>query len=326
MRVDRDSLPQDEITRHAALREYFCDIDATAAMVDGKWCLDLAWPEGAERHVDLALPIGLKWWRPGLRRSEMSGSYTRDGRVLRCLYDSWTLWSWSQWLSRTPDASNRRIVVLHVDDHRDLGSPRLQIANSEYRDLITDSDVSLDQPDTVSLAIKSGAIGMGSFMTPFLRRLPNVEVRHLCQPPKSSASATWKIDHAVVEDELLRPGASRPVVTLAPSEGSGPGSYLQTPDIDDWLSDTDEATLLLHVDMDYFNNRYDGDSDWAENEKRHDPDRDHVLGEIDRVASALKNRGMVSRLEDIVIAYSPGFFPAELWQEADERLARGMEI
>ncbi len=30
-----------------------------------------------------------------------------------------------------------------------------------------------------------------------------------------------------------------------------------------WSNDLGPGPILVHIDMDYFNNRYDGDSDWA---------------------------------------------------------------
>lgn len=176
-------------------------------------------------------------------------------------------------------------------------------------------------------AIESGAIGMGSFMTPFLAAAPQAEVRHLIQPPKGQRTLDFEIRHGVVGDDLIEPGAPRPAVELVPTgAGTGPRRYRMTPSLDDWLSDLDGRRLLLHVDMDYFCNRYDGDSDWRSRVLPLDPPMEAIERRVDEVVAALNKRGLIGRLEDIVVAYSPGFFPAEFWGRTDERLTRGLGL
>ena len=98
------------------------------------------------------------------------------------------------------------------------------------------------------------------------------------------------------------------------------GRYRATNDLNDWLADIGDGPVLLHVDMDYFNNRYDGDGDWIDRMRRLDPPLDAVLAQIDKVAAAMEHGGLIDRIEDAAVAFSPGFFPAELWQPAERRL------
>ncbi|MBZ5763594.1 hypothetical protein LAV84_29830 [Rhizobium sp. VS19-DR104.2] len=276
-----ESLPLDEAERHARLRDYFCDKDAIASLGPSGWDLSFSWPSGRERHIDEKLELGLDWWGKGLKREEMALSRRRSSKLLRCLYDSWTLASWSEWLKRRGGTETlTSLVLLHVDDHRDLGSPRIERNEAGWRDLITHRQISLSDPDTVIEAIESGAIGMGSFMTPFLAAVPLAEVRHLCQPPKAEATRDFVIRIECNSDDLLQPGASRPVATLEPSSGTGAGRYRLTPDVDDWLEGIQGSPLLLHIDMDYFNNRYDGDSDWRDRPARLDIPVEKIFAQI----------------------------------------------
>jgi hypothetical protein len=320
-----ERLPAAPKERHAALREYFCDKDASAIRTHQGWELTLDWPEDAGRHVDPKLTDGLAWWDQQLTRSGMAISTRRNGRILRTLYDSWTLHSWSEWLNRfgTPRTS---IVILHVDDHRDIGSPRLFEEPGCWRDPITGDQVKISNPESISRAIRSGAIGMGSFLTPFLHAFPSSEVRHLCQPPKSIDTQDYHFDLVTQSDDLLDLDARRPAIQLIPSDHqTGPGHYRMTPKIGDWISGIGDGPILLHIDMDYFNNRYEGDSDWLDRRRKLDPPLAIVLDTIDQMVDALGHAGLASRLEDVVIAYSPGFFPGELWQAADERLTAAFE-
>lgn len=179
--------------------------------------------------------------------------------------------------------------------------------------------------DTVRNALLSGAIGMGSFMTPFLHAVPRSEVRHLCQPPKAVGTADFDIRLTTQLDTLLEPGMARPAVELSPaSQGVGPGRYRVTSSVTHWLEGMRPGPALLHIDMDYFNNRYDGDSAWAEFVPRFDPALDEIVAKIDELVTAVSQPGLPCQIEDVVIAYSPGFFPAEFWSVTDARLRAGL--
>jgi hypothetical protein len=325
LRVPLERLPSSPAERHAALRDYFCDKDAEAQADGSAWNLTLTWPNDDERHVDPRLDEGLAWWGQGITRRTMVRARRRSGRVLSALYDTWTLHSWSEWLT-TRRGESEDIVVLHVDDHRDLGAPRLFIEAGGWQDAIANAPWTLNDPGAVEAAIQSGALGMGSFLTPFLHRFPDAEVRHLCQPPKATATRDFRIARTTVADDLLDPGRLRPAIDLKPVAGAtGLGCYRLTPDVSAWLDMVGSGPVLLHIDMDYFNNRFDGDSDWRKRSEPFDPPLDHVLGKIDEMAEALRRTGVGARLEDVVIAYSPGFFPAEFWSAAEARLRPALE-
>jgi hypothetical protein len=89
----------------------------------------------------------------------------------------------------------------------------------------------------------------------------------------------------------------------------------------------EDLPILLHIDLDYFNNRYDCDTDWRERASLHDPDQAVVLTMVDEVFDALEATQTLDRIEDTAIAVSPGFFPSELWaptiERISERLAAG---
>jgi hypothetical protein len=315
-------LPASEGARHAFLREYFCDKDAIATRSDDSWELHLGWPADPERHVDPALERALRWWGDGLTRDTMWQARRRDGKVMTALYDTWSLYSWSEWLQRESSCP-QRLVILHVDDHRDLGSPRLLATGQGFTDAITGAHFDLRRPESVGASIASGAVGMGSFMTPFLHEFPSVEVRHLCQPPKATATQTHLIRLTTDTDQVIAPGRLRPSITLEPANGlSGPGNYLITPDLSAWSGGLVGARALLHIDMDYFNNRYDGDSDWADRHGKLDPPLEQVLSRVREVLASLTHSDVF--VEDAVIAFSPGFFPAELWEPSHELLCRGL--
>ena len=50
---------------------------------------------------------------------------TWSGNGQLSLDDAWTLLAWSRWLKERPDGESppSEVVVIHVDDHRDMMSP-----------------------------------------------------------------------------------------------------------------------------------------------------------------------------------------------------------
>lgn len=323
MQVARRLLPADSTQWHGFLRDYFCDKDAIATASGDIVDLQLAWPFCAERHVDPALDVGLAWWGRGVTLGSMWSSRWRDGRILTSLFDTWTLLSWSEWLTRAGPDLAENVIILHVDDHRDLGSPRLIVRETAMIDAITGAAVSLSDPVSVQRAIESGAIGMGSFMTPFIREMPHVPVRHLCQPPKIRGEVTTQLVVAHVADTLLRPGENRLTIELSrPASENTEAGYLATDNAQTWSRGIVGLPALVHIDMDYFNNRYDGDSEWQHRATRLDPDLATMLKKVDELVDALATSR--ARIEDVTIAYSPGFFPSEYWAPIDRRLRTGL--
>lgn len=322
LRVPLDRLPKGGAARHARLREYFCDRDATAVREGDAWRLDLAFPDDGERHVDAAIPGALAEW-PGTGLGSMALAHRRKGRVMTALYDTWTLVGWSEWVARTTHPQDAPLTLLHVDDHRDLMSPRLFVRDGALVDPIAGRPFDVGDPGSVRSSLESGAVGMGSFLTPFLHAFPAATVRHLGQAPKVVGCRDFAIDLKFVGDDLISPGEPRPAVRLADG-GAGP-AYRVTDDLDAWTAGLDDAPVLLHIDMDYFSNRYDGDGDWRDRPPPVlDPPRDAVMQRIDEVCAALRASCAYSRIGSAVVAYSPGFFPAEYWSEADRRLRAGL--
>lgn len=324
--VDRTALPDDPRARQEVLGQYFGQITATSCESPDGWLLELGWPKGSDYYVDPGLAEGLEWW--GASIAEIPYAHRFESGFLLTLNDSWSLLSWSKWLAaqaRTPE----EVVILHVDDHDDMMCPRLAVipdTQGTYKDLITGEEVRMDRPETVANAIVSSAIGIGSFITPMVHSLERVHIRHLCATYYSQTRiGLFELQRQFSDDSLLAIGSKRPVLNLNPaSSESLPATYKVTSDCEDWLSDLPPGPILLHIDMDYFNNRFNGDSDWESDPTRHDPSREDVMAKIGELFENLSRHGLVERIEDVTVALSPGFFPAEFWAEAIERIRAGL--
>lgn len=321
--IDKNLLPIDESDWHNFLQDYFCDKDVLISTGSSTVKIDIEWSSDAARYIDPNLYIGLDWWGGGVSYNSMWAASRRNGIVHTMLYDTWTLYGWSNWL-KTFGGDINDVIILHVDDHRDLSTPRLVILDNIQVDAITKKPVSVRNPDSIAEAIGSGAIGIGSFLTPFIREFPKISIRHLCQPPKNTNDIFGRIVPTTFFDNLLFPNAVRPGVKID-TEASilkKEVSYFSTNNLNTWAQGLEGRPVLLHIDMDYFNNRYDGDSDWKIFDGRLNPNLSSILVQIDNLIDVLANAKI--DIQDVAIAYSPGFFPAEFWAECDARLRSGI--
>lgn len=321
-RVPVELLPSDDSQRCLVLEAYFRDLLPTASLKRDYWEILLERPNGAEVYVDPNLSVGLDWWGD-LQISEIHSAYKRRRGFLLSLHDCWSLLSWTEWMQkkiRQNGIAPTKVTVLHVDDHTDLMNPLLLDSGIHLEDMITSHFVRLDQSESVTSAIQSGAIGVGSFIAPFLHKFNDVTFLHLIQPNAKHVSDVSKNLHAThTADSLLRPNGQRPSLKLsdeAPMVGSDRclGRYIKGRSLVELLAHHGSGPILLHIDMDCFNNRFDGDSDWRQHKARHDPSTSEVLTAVESFFDCLASSAVASDVEDVAIGLSPGFFPAELWK------------
>jgi len=337
--LPRASLPEVPEERASLLASYFPEHVADAELQGNEWSVLLWRPDDPAFHVDPRLDEGLRWWSPRLTASGIAEAVLRTPRSCVSLLDSWGLVALTEWMQgRLSQDESPRAIFLHADDHGDMGSPLLAVAPSGYTDLMTGRPVALTNPVSVMKAVISGGVGIGSFLAPFLHAQPNMTFRHLrhltpVQPGWGSRPFLGTLQPVCNEDGLLSPGAARPAVRLERGErplgnSCGPGGeYSATADAAVWVAGLPAGLpVLLHLDLDFLNNRYDGDSDWRLSPARLDPSAERVLARVDEVFDALEGAVPAERLELVHIAFSPGFFPAELWAPTyallRERLAR----
>jgi hypothetical protein len=310
-------LPEEPALRDQALTQYFAErIPNSVLDGDGGWQVSLDVPPTADFYIDPALDRGLTWW--GCTVADIPFAYRTMQGIFVSLSDAWTLLSASRWLADQA-SSPVHLTIIHLDDHDDLMCPRLAAHENRFADLLTGHPVDMRDPTSVEAAINSGAIGMGSFLVPLLHTLPFIDIRHLCDTnyARERTDRYWLVRTYEV-DKLLDPRSRRPSVRLDPIvdpptiPDQTVGTYQVRHDEIALLADLGEGPILLHIDLDFFNNRFDGDSDWLGNSHRHDPTKDQVMRRVDEILDALTP--LRHRIVDVAIGISPGFFPAELWQ------------
>ena len=322
IRVHGECLPGDDAVRASWIRRMFPDHIVESARIAGQWSLSLRMPDDPCWYVDPDLDEGLRWWSPGTTAADVPFACRREARFQLSMLDSWSLVAWSRWLrdERDLDRLPRTLVILHADEHDDLASPHLVSTGRGWTDLLTGHEFDVFDPDSVTAAVVSGAVGIASFVVPLFHAGFTVQVRHLrATAPRSARPRTLGLAPGRLEDPALGEGVFRPCVRS--SEAEDAGSYTWTCSPAEWVRDVPEGdTVLLHLDLDYLNNRFDGSPRWASRSDRHDPPEPVVLRALDHLLSALRDSNTLARSVDTSVALSPGFFPAELWAAAVTRL------
>ena len=283
----------------------------------------------AKSHVELSQLDHNIWGSlnriaPGWRTVDIPRILYRDDSTLVAFDDSWSAVSWSHWWTKDRRADpSVQVVLLHADDHKDLTSPFLLQVGEQWRDPLTNRNVSFADPESVASAVLSGSIGIGCFIVPLVHTVRSVQIRHL-RAFALPATAS-RIERALSTDIRFVPTARRLAVREEPSdpqsETDDSGSYLSTNDTDLWLANIpNNAAILLHIDLDYFNDRYGGGWDAQEIE----PTEMEMIRRVNHFCEALSGSGLQRRIENTTIALSPGFCPSEYWQLLLKTLTAGL--
>lgn len=322
MKINAKNLPKKEEDLQQFLVDYFSGKDVEIIKRDDSYIdVSLSNHGSSDYYIDPNISEGLQWWDKSITIKQIPDQFQNLVKYQLSLNDNWTIYSWSLWLQKKFLENNVPIdiVILHIDDHTDCMPPLLFKEDNVFINPFNNEEVNLFNPNTVRRAIESGAISIGSFMTLFLHSMPKIQFRHLMPKHRlSKAQVSGKVNLGFLNDETIQPYQERPRLSFSPSEGTKSNlEYSVFTEIDDFLKDiSDTAAILLHVDMDYFNNRFDGDSDWRSHEYNHDPIAEIVYKNIEEIFSKIEKGNIAKRIENYTVALSPGFFPVEFWSES----------
>lgn len=325
LRVAKDSLPVNDKERTETLEEYFTEHLPTATDKDDHWEVLLERPSspyGSYMH-DPDIRKGLEWWRPGTRVRGIPSEKRLLEKGLFALEDQWIPLSWSNYFQKSGSIP-KELVLLHIDDHQDMMAPRIgKRLDERFVDFITGDHFSLLKPETVEAAIVSGALGKGSILTPLIWQVSKIHVRHLTLRP--APYTTYTLKKALQQDIILGHPLQRISVQCENTERDSllsSSNYLATSNVDTWLSHIpDNVDIFLHIDMDFFNNRFDGNSSWQETGRRvHDINLIEQQRLLKEIFVGLNKRALQTRIKDVSICLSPSFFPAEFWEPMSEML------
>ena len=314
-----------------ALYDYYLDQYPTPIRHVNHWEVLLERPkrEYDSMKCDDRIDDGLRWWGKGVDIGDMFMQYRFADQGLMCLDEAFI----PMVIPRLGPI--KQAVLIHLDDHTDLMSPRIAQTKDGYLDLITDQKVDFFESDSVKSAILSGAIGKGSIITMLLYAIETLHVRHLCARPKEfrhyGPNEKYYLDKTLTNDPFRKDVNTRLSTEFVDVETkeldlSRP-TYICSDDLGLIFSEyPNDPVFLLHIDMDYFNNRFDGESKWEARVHIHNPDLGAQKHRVKEFCEKLKSSEIGGKIKDVTIGISPKFFPAEYWQPLTEYLVKQLHL
>jgi hypothetical protein len=244
----------------------------------------------------------------GASPREILSFHASQDRFDLCFEDSWSAYIISKRLAGRTVPS---LVLLHLDDHRDMMPALLAQKDGGLINLATGASFDFHAPDSVAEAIVSGGLGIGSFLTPLYHVYEQVHVRHLRDHPTTNPGVSQVIPTR--QRVAFCPAADHIALRWARAEedkGQVRGTYQGCDRIGPLLQDLPEGTLIVHLDLDGLINDYEGGHWLRPFERAHIDQARHKLQQFCRAVRALDRP-----VERWVVATSPGFCASRHWEE-----------
>lgn len=227
-----------------------------------------------------------------------------------CLSEAWIPYAWSLFLEK--NLETKRLTIIHIDEHSDLMSPFIQLENKIYTNMLSNEVINFNNPASIMRAIDSGAIYIGSMLTPIVLSVQNVIVIHIKQNVKT------KIHNMYIStqlDNFIHKESNRVIVNITEKYKNKLGNvYLQTSDyrlIEKFI--LKDSIIILHIDMDYFNNRYNGSTNWRNEAINNDYSFNEQCKQIDLLCYYISKLKKYN-IDCLYIGVSPSFYPVEFWE------------
>lgn len=325
--LPKSALPDDPLGRREVIEKYFPDFLPTVEANGEQYAVCLERPSSPYGCYlfDEGLREGLAWWKEGTRVRDIPAEYRLFKNGILALEEQWIPLSWSCTFKEIGFIP-REMIILHLDDHQDMMAPRIgKRMDGVLIDYLSGEEVNFLNPDSVRSSIETGAIGKGSILTPLIWNTPKIHVRHLCF--RAHPASSYHLERAAEADNILFTEPNRIALKfkeVAWDKLSQQSSYVVTPDVSFWMKDLPEdVPILLHFDLDYFNDRLDGDSNWESRSSGRcfDPDFSEQREQLNEIFRQIELAKIKTRILNVSVGISPGFYPAEFWK----RMVEGLE-
>lgn len=243
--------------------------------------------------------------------AEEVGEYCliKDNMAL-CLSENWLSYAFS-YLSEKDGCNNMSMNIIHVDDHSDLMSPFICLEKDKYYNMLSGDEIKFYDSESIKKAVRSGAITIGSMLTAIIYSMNQTNIIHIkndVQPQE------YKLSKDIIFDIMLREGSQR-IVANKQCGCAEKNRYFITNDWNDLENRMNwDLPSLLHIDMDYFNNRYNASTSWTECQKRHDPNFAQQQHEMDKLIASIESIKKRTCIKYVLIGISPSFYPVEYWE------------
>lgn len=207
--------------------------------------------------------------------------------------------------------------IIHIDDHTDL-MPALSNANVANSLSILD----VNEPMSVINSINKGTVGMGNFLNTYILNTPPGKIYHVKKQYKDNDFYYKEstINSVRQKENIGESIYFKDSVVLNPKrENTSKWKYELLKEVPKLLPLGQYEKVWLDIDLDYFSNRYNKDSDWNLM-NYYNPSYEEVVHSLDEMLNHLKNAPWFKNIVVLTIAYSPGFFPSEYFSIANSLL------
>lgn len=326
--LSKKSLPEEFSEREELLFSYFQAFLPTSNLVNDKeWQVLLERPYSWDYYVDPLLEKNTDDYGVSNASTVFKFNSVEENYFL-CFNDCWTYYSWSLWyrLFCLYNEKPKRLKIIHADAHTDFMTSLLfSDTKNNLCSYWNNNPISCSNPNTIRDSILNGSVHIGNFFAPFLFEMSKLDIEvhvyHLVPKEVDIKIPDGPLYISKEKDSILCPGLSllNIVSDTKVTREKECCFYKQVLDISEIELEKDDVTLL-HLDMDYFNNRFDGDSNWLSRESIYNPSLSIVKRKIKDLFAKLEAKLDGNSIENTTIAFSPGFFPSELWKSSLETI------
>jgi hypothetical protein len=288
-----------------AIREVVCSV--AFELIEADNAFRLLGPEMSYHHVDPYLRQALNTFGKSMTSDDILEFTSSQAEFDLCFEDSWTGYFVAKRFSKR--ALPRELVLIHLDDHTDMMSTLLLASMQQLTDPTSGKAFDPISSDDWKAAIYSGVVNIGNYITPLFYSGCTLHVRHM-QNTVTQGQPCW-VSRELRKYDLIPDKQFAAIHCSACDAAGAVGTYLGGSDPTIVLKDIPRAWTIVHVDLDYFINDFNGASRGEGYVPQ--PSLQTVAREkMDRFFSAL------TRLNPIVdrwlIATSPGFCSGYHWE------------
>jgi len=216
--------------------------------------LYLLGPNTSYHDIDPKLELGLADIDAPIDRDARQRFQTDLGWAKLCLEDSFCAFDILEHIAKLPTGSP--LTIIHLDDHTDMMSTLIGY-NGGLFDIFAGRTFDPQDLKDWHEAISSGVIGIGSFLTPFFTLQRPVRLYHLQSNVGTSLDCLVSpigVTHGLfVEQKFLSVKVSANDIKT-----NNLKTYSRSSDPEVLLKNIKCGPILVHIDLDYFINDFNG--------------------------------------------------------------------
>lgn len=213
----------------------------------------------------------------------------------------------------------KRTAIIHIDDHTDLMTPFIAMEAGAYKNLLTNEISESLSVAFLKNAVDSGAITIGSTLTTIVYLFKCCNIYHLKRNVRNCRSGIVK---RTFPDDIIC-GQER--IGIEFTKEYSDCSYFRSSNIEDIKNQLQgEEQCILHIDMDYFNNRYNGSTSWRQDPQGKDYPFDEQILRMDEIFQAVTLINTTTSIKYILLGLSSSFYPAEYWGRGLKYMENGL--